>query len=361
MDLMPKNVLATLAEAPGRFQRYLDGCTCGRADKAAVTAIKMELEAKDSAIERLEEEIRRKDTEKDNLIHMQKDLQAQIEEIRRVLESHAGEIKSPGEYDKMTHVVEHGAIDQRPAQQFAAQPERSEFETPSVAGNLELAARSAMFMQARVRGNSTRKLMEQKRRDGSIMELPGAKRMVAEGSFPRRTPVAIGRALPSTSPEMPTPLESPPPSGAPAGVSAATSAPPPGEGGYDEESVDSDYDHGDEHFSDLGLELLSGRLTIAKVYGQEEPPANEDELEWESRYCVLYDSKKLCHYDDLEDGLPVGDRGLVDLDKIKAVEKVLGVDTFVMKSHDKVYLLKLAPHDEAMMRTWITAINVELA
>ena len=71
--------------------------------------------------------------------------------------------------------------------------------------------------------------------------------------------------------------------------------------------------------------------------------------------------KKLCHYDDLEDGLPVGDRGLVDLDKIKAVEKVLGVDTFVMKSHDKVYLLKLAPHDEVMMRTWITAINVELA
>ena len=125
MDLMPKNVLATLAEAPGRFQRYLDGCTCGRADKAAVTAIKMELEAKDSAIERLEEEIRRKDTEKDNLIHMQKDLQAQIEEIRRVLESHAGEIKSPGEYDKMTHMVEHGAIDQRPAQQFAAQPERA--------------------------------------------------------------------------------------------------------------------------------------------------------------------------------------------------------------------------------------------
>lgn len=70
--------MTALMEAPMRFNKFLDACTCGRADKAAVISIKKELEQKDIAIERLEEEIRRKDTEKDNLIHMQKDLQAQI-------------------------------------------------------------------------------------------------------------------------------------------------------------------------------------------------------------------------------------------------------------------------------------------
>ena len=82
-------LVRTLVEAPMRLQEYIDSCTCGRSDKAAVNAIKMQLEAKDAAIERLEEEIRRKDTEKDNLVHMQKDLQAQIEEIKRVLDAHA--------------------------------------------------------------------------------------------------------------------------------------------------------------------------------------------------------------------------------------------------------------------------------
>ena len=46
---------------------------------------------------------------------------------------------------------------------------------------------------------------------------------------------------------------------------------------------------------------------------------------------------------------------------IKAVEKVLGVPTFVMKGEMKVYLFKLEPHDEVMMRTWIGAISQELA
>ena len=41
--------------------------------------------------------------------------------------------------------------------------------------------------------------------------------------------------------------------------------------------------------------------------------------------------------------------------------QVLGVPTFVMKGHNKVYLFKLEPHDEVMMRTWIAAISQELA
>ena len=60
-------------------------------------------------------------------------------------------------------------------------------------------------------------------------------------------------------------------------------------------------------------------------------------------------------------GLPSGDRGLIDLSNISAVEKVLGVNTFVMKGANKVYLFKLEPHDEVMMRTWIGAISQELA
>jgi hypothetical protein len=125
----------------------------------------------------------------------------------------------------------------------------------------------------------------------------------------------------------------------------------------DEESVDSDYDFDDGLFGEMGEELLSGHLKLAKVYGQEQPPAAEDELEWEARYFVLHNSKKLVHYDGLQDGAPVGDRGLVMLDAIKSVEKVVGVDTFVMIGENKVYMFKLEPHDEPGMRTWISAIG----
>ena len=47
---------------------------------------------------------------------------------------------------------------------------------------------------------------------------------------------------------------------------------------------------------------LSGKLKLAKVYGQEEPPAAEEELEWEVRYFVLYDSGRVVHYDEMVDG-----------------------------------------------------------
>lgn len=133
------------------------------------------------------------------------------------------------------------------------------------------------------------------------------------------------------------------------------------DGFLDDESIDSDYDYDETAFAGLGRELLAGKLKLAKVYGQDEPPAAEDELEWEQRYFVLFDSHRLCHFDDLVDGTPMGDRGLVYLSNIKSVEKVVGVSTFVMKAENKVYMFKLEPHDEAKMRTWIAAISQELA
>ena len=132
-------------------------------------------------------------------------------------------------------------------------------------------------------------------------------------------------------------------------------------GAGEDESVDSDYDNDEDAFADLGLELLSGSLKLAKVYGQEEPPTAKDELEWETRYVVLYDTRKMCLYDGMQNGEPVGDRGLIDLETIQSVEKVLGVPTFVMKGYKKVYLFKLEPHDEVLMHTWIGAISVELS
>ena len=61
-----------------------------------------------------------------------------------------------------------------------------------------------------------------------------------------------------------------------------------------------------------------------------------------------------------EDGLPVGDRGLILLDRIKSVEKVLALPTFVMKAENKVYLFRLSNPDEVMMRAWIDAISKQL-
>ena len=67
-------MVSALADLPlvGQMAKYLDGCNCARGSKEEVAAIKQELEQKDAAIERLEQEIRRKDMEKDNLMTMQK-------------------------------------------------------------------------------------------------------------------------------------------------------------------------------------------------------------------------------------------------------------------------------------------------
>ena len=290
-------LVRTLVEAPMRLQEYIDSCTCGRSDKAVVNAIKMELEAKDAAIERLEDEIRRKDTEKDNLVHMQKDLQAQIEEIKRVLDVHVTDTAPP---DPTKAAVEvQGSADR----------------------TLDLRQRSAQLVQARMRGKSARRLVQKRRQLG---ELPGQRRSK------KAAPTAEADEMGTVASEA------------------------------DEESVDSDYDCDDLAFSRVGLELLAGELELAKVYGQEDPPAAEDELEWERRYFMLYDSGCICHFDALEDGTPVGDRGIIYLDRIKSVEKVLALPTFVMKGANKVYLFRLPSPDEVMMRTWIAAISQEL-
>ena len=343
-----ENILTTLMEAPNRMSRFIDACTCGRTDKAAVVAIRKQLEDKDTAIERLEEEIRRKDTEKDNLIHMQKDLQSQIEEIRLLLDSQAGDVKPKSPAKK-------------PRSPPKKRPELTEEERAAVrmqaarrgksgrvkADEKKAQSKVALSLQSRHRGRSARKMVEEKASEGV---LPGQNRG--------------NRASPPGPPTGGLPTASP-------GTVAASIADSAG-AGFDvfsadgassfleDESVDSDYDFDESAFSGLGRELLAGQLKLAKVYGQEEPPAAEDELEWEVRYFVLHENGKMCHYDEMADGLPQGDRGLIDLATITGVEKCLHVPTFVMKGANKVYLFKLEPHDEVMMRTWISSISQEL-
>jgi len=352
------SLLGALIEAPSKLNKFIDACTCGRSDKAAVQAIKMELEAKDSAIERLEEEIRRKDTEKDNLIEMQRDLQSQIEEIRLMLEAHATEAAasppamSQAQAAGLMQRRARGISGRRRVQQLKAKRQGNEqaiVKMQSVhrgnAGRQRVAkketeTRSAVMLQARVRGKSSRRLVNDKRMARQKTHAPPA-----NGGPLHPALGGGGGGVPSSA--------------AYDGLDALS-------GGTssmfdDNESVDSDYDYDEEDFSSLGLELLAGKLKLAKVYGQEEPPAAEDDLEWEIRYFVLYDSGRVCHFDDIVNGLPVGDRGLIELEQIKSVEKVLNANTFVMKAANKVYLLKLQPHDEVMMRTWIAAISQELA
>ena len=306
---------------------------------------------------------------------MQKDLQAQIEEIRLLLETHAAEASSGMDEEKATlmmqnrarginarkRVQEEAAAGKLPGQARIAEQEakdkeyerlvkvqsrargikdRKDVAKKAEAGELpgqpriDSQSKHVVRLQARTRGKSARKLVEQKAAAGV---LPGQPRLRGEPPSAAEEEVVV---------EEEEELE----------LSAE------GTSYFDEnESVDSDYDYEDSAFEGLGNELLAGKLKLAKVYGQEEPPAAEDELEWEVRYFVLYDSGRVLHFDDMADGLPVGDRGLIDLAAIKAVEKVLGVPTFVMKGEMKVYLFKLEPHDEVMMRTWIGAISQELA
>lgn len=376
-----ETVSTTLIEAPTRLSNFLDACSCGRADKAAVQAIKKELQAKDSAIERLEEEIRRKDSEKENLIHMQKDLQAQIEEIRLLLDNHAAEARQRMSDDAAAGLMQRrarGILGRKKVQTVRDAKQKQKQYTATngkdPVAKLQAAqrgkhdrkvveikkeqAQKAQLLQARVRGKSARKLTEERKANG---ELPGQQRatpppMPYNGGPHISESSDFGGAAAITDvlePESEDIMSG----GAPIGLSE--------EGGssfFDEnESVDSDYDYDESAFTSLGEELLAGQLKLAKVYGQEEPPAAEDELEWEVRYFILYNSGRMVHYDEMADGLPVGDRGLIDLSTIRTVEKVVDVPTFVMKGESKVYLFKLEPHDEVMMRTWIAAIAQELA
>lgn len=343
------------AQAPARLNKFFDACTCGRADKAALSALKTELESKDGAIERLEEEIRRKDNEKDTLIVAQRELQEQIEQIRMMLDNHATDPGSGMDQEKAAALMQRrarGIFGRKRVANIKTKKDsavvrmqakargrlgRKEVDSKLAAGELpgqgrvEAQSRAAVRMQAKVRARSTRKLVEERAAAGV---LPGQRRLRGDFGDDAVDELAVG-----------------------VGYSE--------EGGsslFDEnESVDSDYDYEEASFEDLGAELLAGKLKLAKVYGQDEPPVAEDELEWEVRYFVLYNSGNVVHYDDMLDGVPTGDRGLIDLSTIKSIDKVLGVPTFVMKGESKVYLFKLEPHDEVMMRTWIAAISQELA
>lgn len=366
-------MVSALADIPfvGQVSRYLDGCSCARATKEEVAAIKTELEQKDAAIERLEQEIRRKDMEKDNLMTMQKVLQEQISQIRADLEAQAelddaaysrpppkssggaGSSSQPanaGYTDQQregaatrVQAKARGQIDRREVDRKLAsgEPLRTEEGAATVQRKKqrnETREQAATRVQARARGQQERRILESKLANGEELR-------TAEDAATVQARLAKKRAAAASA------------AGGDMGADAALAA-------YDdadeEESVDSDYDYDDSAFVGLGTELLSGKMRLAKVYGQEEPPAAEHELEWESRFFVLYDGRRMCHYDGIANGQPEGDRGMVLMENMKAVEKVLGVDTFVIKGDNKVYLLKLEPHDEAMMRTWIAAISQQL-
>lgn len=340
-------MVSVLADLPlvSQVTKYLDGCSCARASKEEVAAIKAELESKDAAIERLESEIRQKDLEKDNLMTMQKVLQEQISQIRADLEAQSEDATpaaamKPGARKPAAGKVSAPLSDQEKAAQRMQARQRGKLDRRAVeekavkgelVGQKRQKSKAAERIGARARGKFDRRKVEERKAAG---DLPGMKRLAAQDVAPPSDPI-----------------------GADAALAAYDEAEAEAE---EEESVDSDYDYDDSAFVGMGAELLSGSLKLAKVYGQEEPPAAEEELEWETRYFILYASQRMVHYDGLDGGQPAGDRGLVVLDQMKAVEKVLGVDTFVIKGDNKVYLLKLEPHDEALMRTWIAAIQQQM-
>ena len=278
--------MTMLSELPlvSQVTKYLDGCSCARASKEEVAAIKAELDQKDTAIERLETEIRQKDLEKDNLMTMQKVLQEQISQIRADLEAQAEEQSS-----MVSEVTPYNArpapAAKPPAKAVAKRAPEPEPE-PELGGTPEERAAAITRMQARQRGKLERRQTEervgqgqmagQKRKKAAEQDL-AAQRMQARvrGGADRKAVEARKAAgdLPG-QPRLSTEV----------GDEGGDAGDYEGE----EESVDSDYDYDDSAFVDLGAELLSGQLKLAKVYGQEEPPAAEGELEWELRYFLLY-------------------------------------------------------------------------
>jgi len=396
--------MTMLSELPlvSQVTKYLDGCSCARASKEEVAAIKAELDQKDTAIERLETEIRQKDLEKDNLMTMQKVLQEQISQIRADLEAQSEEQQS-----MMSEVTPYNVRpapvaapaaqppakaaakavpapiptpvpSRRPTQEsLAPAPSRRPtqellVEAPQLGGTLAEREAAITRMQARQRGKLDRRKTAEKMEVGEMAgqkrsrkktedEDLAAQRMQARVRGGADRKAVEERKAAGDLPGQPRLSLSANEAGAGGEASAGGGLEAYDDVGEEQESVDSDYDYDDSAFVGLGAELLSGKLKLAKVYGQEEPPAAEGELEWELRYFLLYQGKKMVHYDAIENGAPVGDRGLVLMENMHSVEKVLGVDTFVLKGDNKVYLLKLEPHDEALMRTWISAISEQLS
>lgn len=136
--------------------------------------------------------------------------------------------------------------------------------------------RLAVRVQARARGKSARRLVDERQSAGL---LPGQMRMAASAMHPA---LPVAAAVPEAGAPPPAPLM-----GAALSATEAAYAEPAyaaeavesaadssfwTENEDENESVDSDYDYEDSAFEELGNELLAGKLTSAKVYGQEEPP-----------------------------------------------------------------------------------------
>ena len=277
--------MTMLSELPlvSQVTKYLDGCSCARASKEEVAAIKAELDQKDSAIERLEMEIRQKDLEKDNLMTMQKVLQEQISQIRADLEAQSEEQQS-----MVSEVTPYNA---RPA--AAAKPPATAAAKgapePELGGTPRSRSAAVTRMQARQRGKLERRQTQEKVERGDMAgqkrELAAQQELAAQRMQARARGAADRSAVETRKAAGDLPGQ----------PRLAAEQADEGEGGGEagdfegeEESVDSDYDYDDSAFVGLGEELLSGPLKLAKVYGQEEPPAAENELEWELRYFMLH-------------------------------------------------------------------------
>jgi len=280
--------MTMLSELPlvSQVTKYLDGCSCARASKEEVAAIKAELDQKDTAIERLETEIRQKDLEKDNLMTMQKVLQEQISQIRADLEAQAEEQSS-----MVSEVTPYNArptpAAAKPPAKAAAKRAPEPVPEPELGGTPEERARAITRMQARQRGKLERRQTEERTGQGQMAGQKRSKQAAERDLAAQRMQARVRggadrRAVESRKAAGDLP-------GQPR-LSGMTGDEGGDAGDFEgeEESVDSDYDYDDSAFVDLGAELLSGQLKLAKVYGQEEPPAAEGELEWELRYFLLY-------------------------------------------------------------------------
>ena len=193
-------MVSVLADLPlvSQVTKYLDGCSCARASKEEVAAIKAELESKDAAIERLESEIRQKDLEKDNLMTMQKVLQEQISQIRADLEAQsedatpaamkpaarkpaAGKVSAPlSDQEKAAQRMQarqRGKLDRRAVEEKAAKGE--------LVGQKRQKSRAAERIGARARGKFDRRKVEERKAAG---DLPGMKRLAAQARYAPRRP-----------------------------------------------------------------------------------------------------------------------------------------------------------------------------
>jgi len=279
--------MTMLSELPlvSQVTKYLDGCSCARASKEEVAAIKAELDQKDSAIERLETEIRQKDLEKDNLMTMQKVLQEQISQIRADLEAQSEEQQSM--VSEITPYNARPAPAAKPPAKAVAKRVTAPEPEPQPGATPEERAAAITRMQARQRGKLERRQTEERVGQGEMAGQKRSKKAKEQDLAAQRMQARVRGGADRKAVEARKAAGDLP--GQPRlAVDLGDGGGDAGDFEGEEESVDSDYDYDDSAFVDLGAELLSGQLKLAKVYGQEEPPAAEGELEWELRYFLLY-------------------------------------------------------------------------